>query len=122
MTKEFIPKIGATPILEGEDAERFWTSVQENQDKKLPPVPTPRLDDLRKKILAESQRAPIETLTQLRILTKVLSSVSELLLRYKDLEEFSAYKCEVITDQIEETKLKIAKQISETEKMSRERT
>ena len=46
-----LPK--ATPILEGEDARRFLEDIVENQDKKLPLVPTPKLEELRKEILRD---------------------------------------------------------------------
>ena len=43
----------ATPILEGEDAKKFWDNVQNNADKKVPLVPTPNLKGLRDQIMTE---------------------------------------------------------------------
>ena len=44
--------IGATPILEGKEAAEWWEKVEKEQDQKLSLVPTPKLEDLRKEIVA----------------------------------------------------------------------
>jgi hypothetical protein len=44
--------IGATPILEGKEATEWCEKVEKEQDQKLSLVPTPKLEDLRKEIVA----------------------------------------------------------------------
>jgi hypothetical protein len=46
--------IGVTPILEGKEATEWWEKVEKEQDQKLSFVPTPKLEDLRKEILASA--------------------------------------------------------------------
>jgi hypothetical protein len=48
--------IGATPILEGKEATEWWEKVEKEQDQKLSLVPTPKLEDLRREIVASANK------------------------------------------------------------------
>lgn len=48
--------ITPTPVLEGEEAEKFWSKVESEKDYKLDLVPTPKLEELRREILANAER------------------------------------------------------------------
>jgi hypothetical protein len=48
--------IAPTPVLEGEEAEKFWDKVELEKNRKLNLVPTPKLEELRKKILCNAKR------------------------------------------------------------------
>lgn len=48
--------ITPTPVLEGEEAEKFWNKVESEKSQKLELVPTPKLEGLRREILANAKR------------------------------------------------------------------
>ena len=48
--------IGPTPVLEGEDAIKFLEKVNAEKDKKVSLRPTPKLEELRLKIIADAKR------------------------------------------------------------------
>lgn len=48
--------ITPTPVLEGEEAEKFWEKVEAEKNQKLSLVPTPKLEELRREILANAKR------------------------------------------------------------------
>jgi hypothetical protein len=48
--------ITPTPVLEGEEAEKFWSKVEAEKDQKLALVPTPKLEELRREIVANAKR------------------------------------------------------------------
>lgn len=48
--------ITPTPILEGEEAEKFWDKVESEKNRKLELVPTPKLEELRQEILSNAKR------------------------------------------------------------------
>ncbi len=48
--------ITPTPVLEGEEAEKFWSKVEAEKNQKLGLVPTPKLEQLRQEILINAKR------------------------------------------------------------------
>lgn len=48
--------ITPTPVLEDDEAEKFWNKVEAEKNQKLQLVPTPNLEDLRREILADADR------------------------------------------------------------------
>ncbi|MGB6068568.1 MAG: hypothetical protein WBG50_27485 [Desulfomonilaceae bacterium] len=48
--------ITPTPVLEGEEAERFWNKVESEKNQKLELVPTPKLEEIRLEILNDAKR------------------------------------------------------------------
>jgi hypothetical protein len=48
--------ITLTPVLEGEEAEKFWDKVESEKNQKLELVPTPKLEELRQEILRNAKR------------------------------------------------------------------
>lgn len=48
--------ITPTPVLEGEEAEKFWDKVESEKNHKLELVPTPKLEELRQEILINAKR------------------------------------------------------------------
>ncbi len=59
--------IGATPILEGKEATEWWEKVEKEQDQKLSLVPTPKLEDLRREIVASANKKKEEIVSTLII-------------------------------------------------------
>ena len=47
--------IGVTPVLNGKDALDWWNKVEREKNQKFSPVPTPKLEDIRKEILANAK-------------------------------------------------------------------
>jgi hypothetical protein len=48
--------IAPTPVLEGEDAEKFWSKVKAEKNQKLELVPTPKQEEFRREIVTDAQR------------------------------------------------------------------
>ena len=48
--------IGPTPVLEEEKAVRFLEKVDREKDQKVSLRPTPKLEELRQKIIADANR------------------------------------------------------------------
>jgi hypothetical protein len=48
--------ITPTPILDEEEYSRFWDRVDREENVKVPLVPTPKLEQVREKILADAKR------------------------------------------------------------------
>ncbi|MEW6349445.1 MAG: hypothetical protein AB1646_10320 [Thermodesulfobacteriota bacterium] len=48
--------IAPTPVLEGEEAEKFWSKVEAEKDQRVGLVPTPKLEELRREILINAKR------------------------------------------------------------------
>ena len=47
--------IGATPVLSGKAAREWWDTVERQKNQKFGPIPTPKLENLRKEILANAK-------------------------------------------------------------------
>jgi hypothetical protein len=47
--------IGATPVLSGKAAQDWWDTVEREKNQKFSPIPTPKLENLRKEILANAK-------------------------------------------------------------------
>jgi hypothetical protein len=48
--------IAPTPILEGREASDFLTRLMTEENDKKPMVPTPKLKEVKEKILADAER------------------------------------------------------------------
>ena len=48
--------ITPTPVLEGEEAEKFWDKVETEKNKRLDLISTPKLEELRRKIVNNAKR------------------------------------------------------------------
>jgi hypothetical protein len=49
--------IGATPVLTGEDARTWWEKVEKEKNQRFYPVPTPKLEEVRREILANAKKS-----------------------------------------------------------------
>ncbi|MFH1113584.1 MAG: hypothetical protein V1792_06650 [Pseudomonadota bacterium] len=48
--------ITPTPVLEGEEAEKFWDKVETEKNHRLDLIPTPKLEELRREIVNNAKR------------------------------------------------------------------
>jgi hypothetical protein len=48
--------IQPTPTLWGDESTTWWEQVEKEQSKKVPLVPTPKLEELRQEILASATK------------------------------------------------------------------